>query len=116
MPGTVESDPLEGLFLAVRRQLQAIGYKDDLIKTDYTFPDYFSPLVPKREAPAVAFGQLTLDYHSACFVVAKSNGRAGPELLAHYRALGARRAFEVRHDRVLRWRASVNASNSGVIL
>src|SRR5205823_3507530 len=92
---------------AVLIALEGLGYvRDVLLKEGYHFDDWFLPGNQERVVPAVAFGQTPLAYDSACFAVVMSNGQKGAELINQYRALGAPRAIEVRHDRVVQWRVS----------
>jgi N-6 DNA Methylase len=100
------------LFDALMSALGGIGYSNELLKPDYTFPDYFHPELATLTAPAAAFGQTPVGYDSACFAVLRSGEKEGIDLVRDFRALGAPRAFEVRTDRVIHWRVSLNPAQS----
>jgi hypothetical protein len=110
MPPTFRSTSQEKLFTDVIRQLRDLGYADDLLKTDYEFPDYFSPQTPSRVVAAAAFAQSPLGYDSACVAVLIGNGTAGSDLIREYRALAAPLAFEVRHRDVAIWKVRPDPS------
>lgn len=101
---TFTSEQHQRLFQEVLRQLEALGYRGELLARPYEFPDWFQEGNPIRVAPAAAFGRTPQSYDSACFAVLLSNGRSGAELLTDYRALGAPVAFEVREDSVVYWK------------
>jgi len=111
-----KSSQQETLFVAVLSNLQRLGYRDELLKTDYAFIDWFQPDNPERVVPAAAFGQTPQSYDSACFAVLLSNGKFGPELVADCRALGAPYAFEVRDDLVINWRVGPDAQAAKELL
>ena len=98
------TDRHERLFQEVLHQLEALGYRGQLLARSYEFPDWFIENSPIRIAPAVAFGRTPQSYDSACFAVLLSNGKSGVELVTDYRALGAPVAFEVREDSVVYWK------------
>src|SRR5436190_17345845 len=96
----------EELFNALILQLDALGYRGDLLERNYRFPDYLADDgVPEREVPAAAFGQTPVSYRTACFGVLLSgtDGKRGEELVRRYRALGAPLHFELHDDRVTPW-------------
>jgi hypothetical protein len=106
----------EALFNAVLRNLQLLGYRDELLQTDYTFVDWFETDNPERVVPAAAFGQTPQSYDSACFAVLLSNGKCGPPLIGECRALGAPYAFEVREDVIINWRVGRDVKTSKELL
>ncbi len=59
----------EALFGGVLRNLQRLGYRGELLQTEYSFLDWFQPDNPSRVVPAAAFGQSPQSYDSACFAV-----------------------------------------------
>src|ERR1700733_4687645 len=93
----------EALFGGVLRNLQRLGYRDELLQTESSFLDWFQPDNPSRVVPAAAFGQSPQSYDSACFAVLLSNGQSGSPLVSQSRALGAPYAFEVRDDCIVEW-------------
>jgi predicted RNA methylase len=93
-------------FEAVLAGLRRIGYGEDLLRRGYSLHDWFDPGRPSRQVDAAAFGQTPVSYDNACFAVLKANGMSGPHLIFQYRALGAPRAFEIRHDRILHWKVT----------
>ncbi len=97
------SERQEKLFQEVLRQLERLGYRDELLRQSYEFPDWFEKDTPLRVAPAAAFGRTPRSYESACFGVLLANGKTGVGLVSEYRALGAPIAFEVRDDSVTSW-------------
>jgi hypothetical protein len=107
-----KSDQQAVLFNAILRNLQSLGYRDELLQRDYTFVDWFEPNNPERMVPAAAFGQTPQSYDSACFAVVLSNGSCGLPLVGQCRALGAPYAFEVRDDVVINWRVGRDPSHS----
>lgn len=100
------------LFSELLAALNDVGYSDDLLQRDYRFRNYFDPHVGTSSVPAAAFGQTPTGYDSACFAVVIANHKSGIELIHDCRALGAPRAFEVRSDRVVHWRVSLNPTPS----
>src|ERR1017187_5686058 len=107
-----KSTQQETLFDGVLRNLRQLGYRDELLKTEYTFVDWFEPNNPERVVPAAAFGQTPQSYDSACFAVVLSNGKCGLPLIGQCRALGAPYAFEVREDVVVNWLIGRDPSHS----
>lgn len=105
-----KSPAQEKVFRAVTRELEFLGYQDDLLQQAYGFRDWFSPSDTSRVAPAVAFGRTPVSYDSACAAVLLANGLQGPELVRDFRALGAPRVFEVHDDRVVEWRVTLEPS------
>jgi type I restriction-modification system DNA methylase subunit len=106
----------ETLFKAVLRNLQRLGFRDELLQQDYTFIDWFEPDNPERVVPAAAFGQTPQSYDSACFAVLLSNGNFGPPLVGECRALGAPYAFEIRDDVIVNWRVGRDPNGSKELL
>jgi len=86
--------------------VEALGYRGELLRRSYEFPDWFEGNNEVRVTPAAAFGRTPQSYDSACFAVLLSNARSGAELVAKFRALGAPIAFEVREDSVVCWRVA----------
>jgi hypothetical protein len=111
-----KSDQQAVLFNAVLRNLRGLGYRNELLQTDYTFVDWFEPDNPERVIPAAAFGQTPQSYDSACFAIVLSNGSCGLPLIGQCRALGAPYAFEVREDVVVNWRIGRDPSHSKELL
>lgn len=111
-----KSTQQEALFEAVLRNLRRLGYTDELLKTEYTFLDWFQPENPNRVLPAAAFGQSPQSYDSACFAVLLSNGQLGAPLVAQSRALGAPYALEVRENEVVNWVVGRDESSSRELL
>ena len=101
-------------FEAVLAGLRRIGYGKDLLLQEYPLRDWFDPGQPSRRVDAAAFGQTPVSYDNACFAVLKANGMSGPELISQYRALGAPRAFEIRHDRILHWKVTPSPSETDI--
>src|SRR5690348_10095327 len=94
------------LFAAVRAGLEGVGYRGQLLETDYGFGDVFirgKQATSGRTAPLAAFGRLPATYETACFSVLLPNGVEGVDLVQQYKSLGAPLAFEVRQDRVHQW-------------
>lgn len=106
----------EKLFDAVLRNLEHLGYKNELLQRDYSFTDYFEPNLPERIVPAAAFGQTPQSYDSACFAVLLSNGVSGAPLVNQCRALGAPLALEVREDIIVHWRVGRDVTGSKELL
>lgn len=106
----------KSLFQGVLSNLQRLGYQGELLKTEYSFVDWFQPDNPSRIVPAAAFGQAPQSYDSACFAVLLANGKFGAELIAESRALGAPYAFEVRNDEVVKWVVGRDQGSSRAIL
>lgn len=111
-----KSDQQAVLFNAVLRNLQNLGYRDELLQTEYAFVDWFEPDNPERVVPAAAFGQTPQSYDSACFAIVLSNGSCGFPLVGQCRALGAPYAFEIREDVVVNWRVGRDSSHSKELL
>ena len=98
-----KSQTQRGMYDAVLRGLNALGYCGDLLIEDYQFGDWFAHSVPERTIPAAAFGQTPVSSDSACFGVAIANGLSRSHLISQYRALGAPIIFEVSDDTVREW-------------
>jgi type I restriction-modification system DNA methylase subunit len=111
-----QNDCQEKLFEAVLANLGGLGYTGGLLQRQYSFVDWFQSSNPERIVPAAAFGQTPQSYDSACFAVLLSNGRFGEELVGDCRALGAPYAFEVRQDRVVKWRVGRDLGSSKEVL
>jgi hypothetical protein len=89
----------------VRAGLRDIGYRNELLRETYPFPDIFDEAVPTRHIDLAAFAQEPVSYRSACFGVAVLH-RHGPEGVQPYRALGAPQilALHPSGGEVLRWK------------
>src|ERR1700682_6263840 len=100
MTTAFQSDSQKELFDATIKELEDLGYNDDLLERNYRFPDYFRVGVPERTAAAATFGQTPPSYRTACFgvLVAGRNGNEGQSLVESCRALGAPVHLEVRRD------------------
>ncbi len=60
------------IFKDITNAFQKIGYKSNLIKTDYLYADLFSSTVIDRTVRCAGFGQEPLDYRLACFGLVKA--------------------------------------------
>ena len=91
-----------------RNSLLAIGYRDELMRSDYMFTDPLAPLQPRRSISLAAFAQEPPSYRSACFgvVVLPQNGNGGVEAVRQYQALGAPQILSLQPQtaEVQRWK------------
>jgi hypothetical protein len=71
-----------------RDGLRAIGYRDDLLRSEYRFADVLEHTSPTREITLAAFAQEPPSYRSACFGVVVLD-QYSADTLRQYRALGA---------------------------
>jgi len=76
------------LLQRTRDGLREIGYRDDLLRSQYPFADVLVDNSPTRWIDLAAFAQDPPSYRSACFGVVILDQYA-PDTLEQYRALGA---------------------------
>ena len=76
---------------SAKQALSAIGYRGELLQTDYRFADPLSPSEPTRSIDVAAFAQTPLSYRSACLglVVLPKKSYDGVDVIRQYQALGA---------------------------
>ncbi|MFL5800745.1 MAG: N-6 DNA methylase [Roseiflexaceae bacterium] len=93
------------LLAMARDGLRAIGYRHELLRENYPFPDILDEAAPTRRIELAAFAQEPLSYRSACFGIAVLR-QHGPEALQPYRALGAPQILALHpiSNEVLRWK------------
>src|SRR4051812_42506978 len=84
-------------------ELKKLGYKDELFREDYPFPDWFATNQILQRVDAAAFGNLPRTHETACFGVMVARDEEGPALVNRCRAFGAPWVFEVLRDRVRWW-------------
>ena len=94
--------------------LQRLGYRDQLLQRDYTFPDWFAAK-QERTLTAAAFGETPVSYDSACLGVVQTNGLHGQDLVDGLRAFGAPIILEVTENDVREWAVSRIASNHSLL-
>jgi len=87
-----------------RAGLRDIGYRDDLLRDNYPFPDVLDASSLTRRIDLAAFAQEPLSYRSACFGVIVPHAQ-DTTAIRPYRALGAPQIFALypQHGRFLRW-------------
>ena len=88
------------------RELNGLGYVGSLIQENYEFADVLSEDIAVNRIPLAAFAQYPPSYRNAAFGVAIANGRTGAELVQMYKSLGAPQIFEVKNNKILRWKVS----------
>ena len=98
----------------VRKELNQLGYLDNLLQEDYVFDDASVSVIRELNIPLAAFAQWPPSYRNACIGVLTANGQSGPQYVSSYRALGAPMFFEAFHDHIVRYR--VEASGQAVFL
>jgi len=101
MPEILHSERQDHVFNAVLRGLGRLGYRDELLRRNYSFTDWFASEPEAPTVPAAAFGRSPEDYDSACIAVLL-NGRT--QEVSRCRALGAPFAIEVQDDGIVPWR------------
>ena len=104
-------DSTEALQL-LKHELNGLGYVGGLIQEDYNFADVLLEDVKLTQIPLAAFAQDPPSYRNAAIGVAVANGSSGVELVQMHRALGAPQIFEIRDNRVLRWKVTSEGSPS----
>ena len=92
--------------MAMKQELEGLGYSGGLLQEDYEFVDIFASEYGVKRIPLAAFSQEPTSYRNASFGVVVSNGRFGPSLVQEYKSLGSPQLFEVRGDQVLRWKVA----------
>lgn len=97
------SIPGPDILSTVRDGLSRLGYVGQLQQLDYDFDDASAEGVRELRVPVATFAQWPPSYRNACIGVLVANGRAGPEHVSAYRALGAPMFFEVFPDRADRY-------------
>ncbi len=92
------------LLATTRAGLRDIGYRDELLRDNYPFPDVLDAASPTRYIDLAAFAQEPFSYRSACFGVAVPQTQDAAAIQP-YRALGAPQIFALypEHGQVLRW-------------
>jgi hypothetical protein len=92
------------LLATTRAGLRDIGYRDELLRDNYPFPDVLDAVSPTRYIDLAAFAQEPFSYRSACFGVAVLQAQ-DVAAIQPYRALGAPQIFALypEHGQVLRW-------------
>src|SRR6266508_299522 len=92
------------LLATTRAGLRDIGYRDELLRDNYPFPDVLDASAPTRRIDLAAFAQEPFSYRSACFGVVVLHAQDAAAILP-YRALGAPQIFALYPERgqVLRW-------------
>jgi hypothetical protein len=92
------------LLATTRAGLRDIGYRDELLRDNYPFPDVLDAASPTRSIDLAAFAQEPFSYRSACFGVAVLQAQDAAAIQP-YRALGAPQIFALypEHGQVLRW-------------
>src|SRR5437773_1577151 len=87
------------MFGAVLSELDRLGYRDDLLKKDYSFEDWFSARSAEESrlltADAVAFGQLPVAPETACFGISLRRSEDEPPPVSRFRSLAAPLAFDI---------------------
>lgn len=101
MPDSTRNDREQSVFKAVLRSLGRLGYRNELLRTDYCFTNWFAIDPEVSTVPAAAFGRSPEDYDSACIAVVFGGGT---EEISRYRALGAPFAIEVQDGGIVPWR------------
>jgi hypothetical protein len=87
---------------AVRSGLRAIGYREHLIRRDYTYADFFDESPTTRSVALAAFSQEPPSYVTACFGVVRPNG-SKEGTVAQCTALGAPQIIALDRGAVERW-------------
>src|SRR6266496_1725672 len=83
-----ETYKIEELLATTRDSLRDIGYRDELLRTDYRFADVLDNSEPTRTIPLAAFAQEPPSYRNACFGIAEPKSH-DPDAIQQYLALGA---------------------------
>jgi hypothetical protein len=83
-----EKYKVEELLAMTRDGLRDIGYRDELLRTDYRFADVLDNSEPTRTIPLAAFAQEPPSYRNACFGIAEPKSH-NPDAIQQYLALGA---------------------------
>ncbi len=89
------------MFNAVLRGLGRLGYRDELLRRNYSFTDWFASDPETPTVPAAAFGRSPEDYDSACIAVLFSGAT---QEVFRCRSLGAPFVIEVQEDGIVPWR------------
>jgi hypothetical protein len=99
------ADSTTNLLALARAGLHDIGYRDELLQHNYSFPDVLQESVPTHHIDLAAFAQEPFSYRSACFGVALLH-QHGPKSIQPYRALGAPQilALHPASNEVFRWK------------
>src|SRR6266496_4983484 len=83
-----ETYKIEELLAMTRDSLRDIGYRDELLRSDYRFADVLDSSEPTRHIHLAAFAQEPPSYRNACFGVTVPQ-HDGSEAIQRYLALGA---------------------------
>jgi hypothetical protein len=97
------------LFATVRNGLREIGYRDDLLRANYSFADVFTPSYSVTAIELAAFAQDPPSYRNACFGITMPRDE-GPAAIRRYQALGAPQilALHPEAQEIRRWKMIAN--------
>lgn len=113
MVARISNPEQKKLFDGVHSELIKLGYRGDLLKPDYTYPDWFSARSGCQPglltADLAAFGKLPADHKSACFAVTLA-APGHPANISGLRSFGAPFALEVTPERVNLWPVQADLS------
>lgn len=88
----------------IERAMQAIGYRDDLLRRNYEYEDVIVRHQQSHKIALAGFAQSHPSYRNACIGVVVPNHSKGAALVAQHRALGAPLVFEIDGHTVNRWK------------
>lgn len=94
----------KSLFHNIEDAFIKIGYKRNLIKSNYQYADLFSVSAPIRAIEYAIFGQEPLDYRSACFGIQTAKPNFSSDVVVNeLRALGAPQILIIHNGTTERW-------------
>jgi type I restriction-modification system DNA methylase subunit len=102
---------LDRALKALRTGFQRLGYRADLVATDYTVCDWFSEKAVNRTVPIVAFGREPYGYDSACLTAVIANGLHGASLVNSVRSVGAPVSFEIG-EKISVWQVGASLAST----
>ncbi len=92
------------LIQRVTDALRAIGYRDDLLVSNYEYADVAGESYALHKISLAGFAQTPISYRNACVGVVTVNGIGGMEQIKQHRALGAPMIFQIESSSVSRWK------------
>ncbi|MCI0359672.1 MAG: SAM-dependent methyltransferase [Planctomycetaceae bacterium] len=110
MTARFNSDSQRQLFGRVTSALGSIGYRGELLETDYEYRNYLAPGAPSQTIHAACFGRLPVDYETALLGIAASNDESGRALANSHRALCSPLIVEVGEQDVRVWSVGLDDS------
>lgn len=90
----------------VRQSLLSIGYRANLLFSDYEYADVTRDSISTRRIALAGFAQSPPSYRDACVGIVVSNGISGAAHVVQHRSLGAPLIFEIGDQTIGCWKTT----------